>query len=105
MKARLAPILALLALAACHRGDTADVTVDADEAAANATAAKTLEDLAAAEAAARRPLPRREALEPRPVMPAEPARTQDAPSAAPERTPPVDLLPPSAPDNAATPQG
>ena len=49
----------LLLLAACHRGNVADVTLDADRAAENATAAKTLADIAAAEEASRTPLPNR----------------------------------------------
>ena len=54
------PALALLLLlGACHRGKVADVTLDADRAAENATAAKTLADLAAADEAARTPLPQR----------------------------------------------
>lgn len=51
----------LLLLAACHRGNVADVTLDADHAAENATAAKTLADITAAEEASRTPLPARRA--------------------------------------------
>lgn len=51
----------LLLLSACHRGKVADVTLDADRAAENATAAKTLADLAAADEAASTPLPARHA--------------------------------------------
>ena len=102
MTVRRAPILALLALAACHRGGTADVTVDADETAANATAVKTLEDIAAADAAARRPLPPREASEPHRSPPEATARPPSAPAEESDRAP-VDLLPSSA-DNATAPQ-
>jgi hypothetical protein len=49
----------LLLLSACHRGKVADVTLDADRAAENATAAKTIADIAAAEQASRDPLPPR----------------------------------------------
>jgi hypothetical protein len=49
----------LLLLSACHKGKVADVTLDADRAAENATAAKTLADLAAADEAASTPLPAR----------------------------------------------
>jgi hypothetical protein len=48
---------ALLLLAACNRQGAADVTLDADAAQRNATAAKTLADLAAADAASRGPAP------------------------------------------------
>jgi hypothetical protein len=48
---------ALLALAGCNREGVADVTLDADAAQRNATAAKTLDDLAAADAASRGPAP------------------------------------------------
>ena len=52
------PLLALvLLLAGCHRGNVADVTLDADRAAENATAAKTIADLAAADEAAQGPAP------------------------------------------------
>ena len=47
----------LLALAGCNRSGVADVTLDADAAQRNATAAKTLDDLAAATAASRGPAP------------------------------------------------
>ena len=66
----------LLGLAGCHRGDVADVTLDADRAAENATAAKTIADLAAADRAAGVPLPQREAPA-RASTPSEPA-TNDA---------------------------
>lgn len=56
---RALALLPVLLLAACHRGDVADVTLDADRAAENATAAKTVADLAAAEAESREPLPPR----------------------------------------------
>ncbi|UAK24128.1 hypothetical protein [Sphingomonas nostoxanthinifaciens] len=46
----------LLALGACHR-QTADVTLDADADARNVTAQRTLGDIAAADAAARAPMP------------------------------------------------
>ncbi len=49
------PLVLLLALAACNRHGVADVTLDADAAQRNATATKTLSDLAAAEAASRGP--------------------------------------------------
>ncbi len=61
----------LLVLAACHRGNVADVTLDADRAAENATAAKTLGDIAAAEEASRTPLP---------------GRRTETPAAAPDRS-------------------
>jgi hypothetical protein len=47
----------LLALAGCNRHGAADVTLDADAATRNATAAKTLDDLAAAAAASQGPPP------------------------------------------------
>ena len=47
----------LLALTACNRHGVADVTLDADAAQRNATAAKTLADLAAADAMSRGPAP------------------------------------------------
>jgi hypothetical protein len=47
----------LLALTACNRHGVADVTLDADAAQRNATAAKTLGDLAAADAASQGPAP------------------------------------------------
>jgi hypothetical protein len=50
-------ILLLLGLAACNRHGVADVTLDADATQRNATAAKTLSDLQAAEAASRGPAP------------------------------------------------
>lgn len=50
-------LAAALAVAACHRHAATDLTPDADDAARNTTAAKTLTDLAAADAAARAPLP------------------------------------------------
>ncbi len=64
----------LLLLGACNRGNVADVTLEADRAAENATAAKTLADIAAAEEAARIPLP---------------SRTERAPTPAPIRTEPA----------------
>jgi hypothetical protein len=48
---RLIPLLLLAGLAACNRHGVADVTLDADAAQRNATSAKTLADLAAADAA------------------------------------------------------
>lgn len=73
---RCAALLLPLALAACHRGKVADVTLDADAAAENVTAEKTLADIAAAEAASRRPLPR--AVEdPAPDRQAAPAAERD----------------------------
>lgn len=53
---RLAFLL-LLGLAGCNRHGVADVTLDADAAQRNATAAKTLTDLAAADAASQGPTP------------------------------------------------
>ena len=47
----------LLVLAGCNRSGVADVTLDADAAQRNATAAKTLGDLSAANAASRGPAP------------------------------------------------
>lgn len=73
-----APLLTLvvLLLAGCHRGNVADVTLDADRAAENATAAKTLADLAEADKAAGTPLPHqnqaRAPAEPKAAGPAEP---------------------------------
>jgi hypothetical protein len=57
-------LASLLLLGACHRGKVADVTLDADRAAENATAAKTLADIAAAEDASSTPLPPRSRAEP-----------------------------------------
>jgi hypothetical protein len=65
----------LLLLSACHKGKVADVTLDADRAAENATAAKTLADIAAAEEASRTPLPPRA----RPVAESPAAEPEDAP--------------------------
>jgi hypothetical protein len=71
---------ALLALAGCNREGVADVTLDADAAQRNATAAKTRDDLAAADAAIRGPAPvyavpaRPAAAEP--AAPADPADDQ-----------------------------
>ena len=56
MKPRFALAL-LLALSACNRHHAADVTLDADAAQRNTTAAKTLADLAAADGASRGPAP------------------------------------------------
>ena len=50
-------LLLLLGLAGCNRHGVADVTLDADAAQRNATAAKTQADLAAADAAAQGPAP------------------------------------------------
>ena len=47
----------LLVLAGCNRSGVADVTLDADASQRNATAAKTLDDLAAATAASQGPAP------------------------------------------------
>lgn len=54
---RALALAALLCLAACHRHE-AETAPDADADARNATAAKTLADLQAAEDAAKAPLPR-----------------------------------------------
>jgi hypothetical protein len=51
------PLTSLLLLGACNRSGAADVTLDADAAQRNATAAKTLADIAAADAASRGPAP------------------------------------------------
>jgi hypothetical protein len=69
----------LLLLSACHRGKVADVTLDADRAAENATEAKTLADLAAADEAAGAPLPARHVASPAParVDPAEDQTSAD----------------------------
>ena len=56
MKRQLALALMLL-LSACNRHRVADVTLDADAAQRNATSAKTLSDLAAADGASRGPAP------------------------------------------------
>jgi hypothetical protein len=75
---RLAPLLLLAGLAACNRHGVADVTLDADAAQRNATSAKTLADLAAADAASQgRP----------PVVHDRPAAEDDG--AAPARTAPT----------------
>jgi len=50
-------LLLLLGLTACNRHGVADVTLDADATQRNATAAKTVSDLQAAEAASRGPAP------------------------------------------------
>lgn len=73
-----AALLWLILVAGCHSGKVADVTLDADQAAENATAAKTLSDLAAADAAARAPLPPRHAA----AHEARPASSQRSPAAA-----------------------
>ena len=49
--------LLLLGLSACNRHGVADVTLDADAAQRNATAQKTVTDLAAADAASQGPTP------------------------------------------------
>lgn len=54
---RYLAFLVLLGLAACNRHGVADVTLDADAAQRNTTSGKTLEDLAAADAASRGPVP------------------------------------------------
>ncbi|WP_404711205.1 hypothetical protein [Sphingomonas sp. MMS24-J13] len=80
------PALALLLLlSACHRGKVADVTLDADRAAENATAAKTLADLAAADQAAATPLPAR-----RTAAPAPAHADGDQDRAAADETPPIE---------------
>jgi hypothetical protein len=69
----------LLTLAACNRHGAADVTLDADATARNATAAKTETDLAAADAASRGPAPVVRDSDPvRP--PAGPAPSEPAPA-------------------------
>ena len=78
----------LLALAACNRQGVADVTLDADAAQRNATAAKTLGDLAAAAAASQGPAPA--------VRDAAPAKA--APRAGAEPVPADDEAEPPAPD-------
>jgi len=50
-------LILLVGLAACNRHGVADVTLDADAAQRNATQAKTLGDLAAADAASQGPVP------------------------------------------------
>lgn len=67
----------LLLLSACHKGKVADVTLDANRAAENATAAKTLADLAAADQAAGAPLPSHRAISAAPA----PAADDDRPAA------------------------
>ena len=54
---RVLALSLLLALAACNRHGVADVTLDADAAQRNTTAAKTQSDLAAADAASQGPAP------------------------------------------------
>ncbi|WP_420142921.1 hypothetical protein [Sphingomonas sp.] len=93
MKATLTVGL-LLTLAACGRSGVADVTLDADAAQREATAAKTLADLAAADAAARGPAPVYAAPSRRP----EPARVPEVESAA-------DAMLPIDPAPAATANG
>ncbi len=66
----------LLALAACNRHGVADVTLDADAAQRNTTAAKTLGDLAAADAASQGPAP-----EVRDTAPVKAAATPEAAAA------------------------
>ncbi|WP_294393832.1 hypothetical protein [uncultured Sphingomonas sp.] len=79
MIGRAAPLLLLLALAACNRGGVADVTLDADANQRTATAAKTLADLAAADAASRGPAPVYRPA-PRPAAEAATARSAVAPA-------------------------
>jgi hypothetical protein len=83
---RLFVLAAALGLVACHRQGAADVTLDADADARNATAAKTLADLAAADAAVKEPAP--EALVHPHGMPAASAPEEDG---APTDQPPADL--------------
>jgi hypothetical protein len=71
-------LVLLVGLAGCNRHGVADVTLDADAAQRNATASKTLSDLAAAEDASKGPAPvirdaRPAATEPQPEAPAAPA--------------------------------
>lgn len=74
MKRQLA-LVVLAALAGCHRSGVADVTRDADAAQREATAAKTLGDLTAAEAASRGPAPIVHDKPPQSAEPAPSART------------------------------
>lgn len=100
MRTRLGPtaLIALVALAACHRR-AADWTPDADAAAQATTAAKTLADIDAAQAIAARP---------RPIVRPAPAAPRIAPVAAAVPTAPAEAeaapeIDDGAPANSATP--
>lgn len=80
----------LLGLAGCHRGSVADVTLDADRAAENATAAKTIADLAAADKAAAVPMPRREPVVAPTRAPTD-SDTADAPDGSPSEANDADV--------------
>lgn len=89
----------LLILAGCNRSGVADVTLDADATQRNATAAKTLGDLAAATAASRGPAPLvRDAA---PVSAETSAREDRAEEQ--QATKPADATPASDADQAETP--
>jgi hypothetical protein len=77
----------LLALAACNRHGVADVTLDADAAQRNATAAKTLGDLAAADAASQGPAPAMRDAAPVKAAPAPEAAAAPADNATEAATP------------------
>ncbi len=77
----------LLALAACNRHGVADVTLDADAAQRNATAAKTLGDLAAADAASQGPAPTVHDIAPEKAAPAPESVLVPADNAAQAATP------------------
>lgn len=76
----------LIGLSACNRHGVADVTLDAAEAQRNATAAKTLADLQAADQAAQGPAPAVREAKPA-AAPTHAAPVADAPS---ETAPAVD---------------
>jgi len=70
---RAAAFALLIGLAACNRHGVADVTLDAAAAQRNATAAKTLSDLQAADQAAQGPAPIVHDARPAVAAPKEPA--------------------------------
>lgn len=76
---RFVPLLLLAGLAACNRHGVADVTLDADAAQRNATSAKTLADLAAADEASQGEAP---VVHDRPAADAAAARPAPATAAA-----------------------
>jgi hypothetical protein len=81
---RYLAFLVLLGLAACNRHGVADVTLDADAAQRNTTSDKTLEDLAAADAASRGPVPKVHDARPAPAdASAEPDSVEENEAAAP----------------------
>jgi hypothetical protein len=91
---RVLILLALAGLSACNRHGVADVTLDAAAAQRNATAAKTLADLQAADQAAQGPAP---VVRDAPPAAAPAAKPQAAPAAPAEEAPEI----PAADDTAA----